>query len=66
MLTVIVLAAAVVCAIWGICSRVSLMALLRFMDGKGYAFPTDAEMKECCREATERMFKVRPTGKGTH
>lgn len=64
MLVIILGASAGGCAVGWFCSRLSLMAMLLFMDEKGYTFPTDAEMKECCRKTTERMFRLWPTWKG--
>lgn len=64
MLTVLFLTTTVILAIMFLCSRISIMALLRFMDEKGYVFPTKAEMKACCRKTTEHLFKRRSAGKG--
>lgn len=63
MLTALFLTTSVILAIMFLCSRISIMALLRFMDEKGYDFPTNTEMKECCRKATEHLFKQRSAGK---
>ena len=65
MLLVVVLSFAVtVCAIALLASRISIMALLRFMDEKGYDFPTEAESKECCRKTIEQMFRHPSSEKG--
>ena len=59
MLVGILLFAVVACAVALLASRISIMALLCFMDEKGYIFPTDTEMKKYCRKVTEKMFRRR-------
>lgn len=59
MLVAILVIAVGICAVGLVCSKISMMALLYFMDEKGYAFPTKSEMHTFCRKATERMFKRR-------
>ena len=65
MLTAILAIAAVVCAVGWFCARLSTMTLLRFMDEKGYTFPTDSELKTCSRKEAERLLSWWPAGKDT-
>lgn len=55
-LTVLLGTIAVVCAAgWFLCS-LSGRVLLCFMEKKGCPLPTRQELKECSREAVEKMF----------
>ncbi|MDE7261061.1 MAG: hypothetical protein K2N78_03225 [Oscillospiraceae bacterium] len=65
MLAAILGIATVVCAAGWFGSRLSTMTLLHFMGEKGYALPTDAELKACSRKAAEQMLSWWPDGKGT-
>lgn len=66
MITVIFLTAAVICAVGWFGSRLSTMALLCYLEEKGFAFPDAAEIKVCSRKAAARMFSRKTAGKGRY
>ena len=59
MLPIVLGMVAVVCATGWFFSRLSVKIILCYMKEKGYAPPTDAELKTCTRKVTEGMFSHR-------
>ena len=48
--------AAAVCAIGWISTRISVMAILRYLDVKGYTLPSEEETRACARWAARKTF----------
>lgn len=59
MLSIVLGLIAAVCAAGWFFSRLSVKIILCYMKEKGYAPPTDAELKTCTRKVTEGMFSHR-------
>ena len=64
LLIVILLMASAICAVALLSARLSIMALLCFMEENGYMLPTKKEMKTCIHKVAERAFQWWPTWKG--
>lgn len=56
MLSIVLSLIAAVCAAGCFFSRLSVKIILCYMKEKGYAPPTDTELKTCTRKVTKGMF----------
>lgn len=57
MLTIILTITTAICAFGWLVSRISAIAMIRYVKIKGYECPTNAELNECIRWAAKRVFK---------
>jgi len=57
LLTIILTITTAICAFGWLVSRISAIAMIRYIEIKGYERPSDAELKECVRWAAKRVFK---------
>lgn len=55
-LAVTFLATTIICGLGWLKGHVSCMALIYYMEKKGYAPPNDKEMKECADEAVKHLL----------
>lgn len=63
MLIAIFFAATVICAIGWLCSWLSTITLLCYLEEKGCTLPNATEIKACSRKAAERMFRWKTAGR---
>lgn len=56
-MAIIFLITTVICGIGWLTRYVSVLALIYYIEKKGYIQPSDAEFKECTLWAANRLFK---------
>ena len=59
MVTVILLAISIVCAIGWLVSWVGSAALAKWIIDKGYTSPTDVEMSQCVNYVWRKLLRIR-------
>ena len=57
MLTIILTITTAICAFGWLVSRISAIAMIRYVKIKGYERPTNAELNECIRWAAKEFLK---------
>ncbi len=57
MWTIIFFITTVICGIGWLCRYVSVLALIYYIEKKGYIQPNDVEIKECTLWAAKKLFK---------
>lgn len=57
MVAIVLTVTTAVCAFGWFVSRISVIAMIRYIKIKGYERPTDTELKECIHWAAKRVFK---------
>lgn len=57
MWTLVLFVTTMICAAGWLVKHISCMAIIYYMETKGYKLPNDEEIRECTREVVKQIFK---------